>query len=167
MSSSTVFPESQVLVFDTGPLWELILYSAVRPPLGFASLRSGLRYLQSDPMYQRLSEFVASFQRRTTTPHVVAEISSWIIRTERKGQSAIWSLVYNEFQSMGMDESLLKLLEMPRALVAAIGAVDASILELGKGLEQPKPLVLSIDGALIAECRRAGISAKHLWEVIA
>jgi hypothetical protein len=126
-----------------------------------------LRHLKSESAYQKLSEFIASFRRRTTTPHVVAEISSRIIRTERRGQSAIWGLVYTEFRSMGMDEGVLKLLEMPQDLVADIGAVDASVLRLGLSFGEPKPLVLSIDSALIAECIRAGVSAKHLWEAIA
>ncbi len=68
---------------------------------------------------------------------------------------------------MGMDEGVLKLLEMPQELVADFGAVDASVLKLGLSFQQPKPLVLSIDSPLIAECRRAGLNAKHLWEVIA
>ncbi|HEV1992937.1 MAG TPA: hypothetical protein VGR03_01255 [Candidatus Acidoferrum sp.] len=154
-------------MFDTGPLWELVLYSAVHT-LRFESLKSELRHLRSDSSYQSLSEFVASFQRKTTTPHVVAEISSWIRRrTERKGQSAIWGLVYDEFSSMGMDEGVLKLLEMPQELVADMGAVDVSVLKLGLSLGQAKPLVLSIDSELIAECKRAGVNAKDLWEVIA
>jgi hypothetical protein len=156
----------QVLIFDTGPLLELVLYSAVHT-LRFGSLKGELRHLQSDSSYQRLSEFVAGFQRKTTTAHVVAEISSWIMRTERKGQSAVWGLVYTEFRSMGMDEGVLKLLEMPQQLVAEFGAVDASVLKLGLSFAQPKPLVLSVDRGLIAECRRAGVDARHLWEVIA
>jgi len=66
-----------------------------------------------------------------------------------------------------MDEGLLKLLEMPQELVTHFGAVDASVLKLGLSFVQPKPLVLSIDQSLIAECTRAGVDAKHLWEVIA
>ncbi len=68
---------------------------------------------------------------------------------------------------MGMDEGVLKLLEMPQQLVAEFGAVDASVLKLGLSFAQPKPLVLSVDRGLIAECRRAGVDARHLWEVIA
>jgi len=79
----------------------------------------------------------------------------------------MWELVYTEFRSMGMDESLLKLLEMPQELVADIGAVDVSVLRLGLSFRQPRPLVLSVDRPLIAECERAGVNAKHLWEVIA
>jgi hypothetical protein len=165
MSRKPVFSEPRVLIFDTGPLWELILYSAVHD-LGFLSLKPELQHLQKDSSYEKLSEFVAGFQRRTTTPHVVAEISSRVIRTEPKGQSAIWGLVYTEFSSMRMDEGVMKLLEMPQKMVANIGAVDVSVLQLGLSFEQPKSLVLSVDRPLIAECKRAGVNVKDLWEVI-
>jgi len=68
---------------------------------------------------------------------------------------------------MGMDEGVMKLLEMPQDLVAEIGAVDVSIVELGRSLGLPKSLVLSVDSALITECQRAGLNARHLVEVIA
>ena len=67
---------------------------------------------------------------------------------------------------MGMDEGVMKLLEMPQELVADIGAVDASVLKLASTLGQTESVVLSIDSALIEECRRAGVNTKHLWEVI-
>lgn len=158
----------QVLVFDTGPLWELLLYQAVRSPLRFASLRTELTYLRTSSSYESLSRFIGGFQRRTTTPHVVAEISARILnRTQPKGQPELWALLYEDFRSMGMDEALLKLLEMPQPLVASFGAVDSSVLECARKVSGSTALVLSIDGALIAECRRAGIDAKHLSEVIA
>jgi len=165
MSPDPAFSGSQVLIFDTGPLWELILYTAVHK-LRFLSLTPELRHLQNDLSYQRLSKFVASFPRKTTTPHVVAEINSRIVRTERKGHSEIWGLVYTEFSSMRMDEEAMKLLEMPQKLVANIGAVDVSVLKLGLSSGQPKSVVLSLDRHLIAECRQAGVNVKDLWEVI-
>jgi hypothetical protein len=152
------------LVFDTGPLWELILYSAVRD-LRFESLRPNLHHIKNDAAFQRLTEFVASYPRRTTTAHVIAEISSHIMRTDRAGQSEIWGIVYREFSSMGMDEHLLKLLEMPQELVAEIGAVDTSVLNLGKKFGHRNSVVLSIDSTLVKECKHAGVDAKHLTEV--
>lgn len=166
MSLIPVIAAPQVLVFDTGPLWELVLYSAVHT-LRFESLRSGLNHLRADASYQRLTQFVASFQTKTTTPHVIAEISSKIVRTEQKGRLAIWGIVYTEFSSMRMDEGVIKLLEMPQNLVADIGAADASVLKLGLSFGPRKSLIVSTDGPLIAECKRAGVYARDLWEVIA
>ncbi len=68
---------------------------------------------------------------------------------------------------MGMDERLIKLLDMPRDQVAELGAVDTSLLKLGSSFDPGAPLVLSIDGSLIAKCKRSGVAALDLWEVIA
>ncbi len=156
----------QILILDTGPLWELVLYSAVHE-LGFIRLEPELRHLRNRASYQRLSTFIARFQRKTTSSYVVAEISAWVRRTEKNGQANIWRLVYNEFASMGMDESVLKLLELPFEIVADKGAVDASVLELGLRLANQKAKVLTIDSSLLAECNRSGLDATDIWQVIA
>jgi hypothetical protein len=156
----------QALIFDTGPLWELVLYSAVHN-LHFESLKGQLLHLQNESSYKSLASFIASFAKKTTTPHVVAEISGRIIRMVPRGQPDIWRLVYDEFSAMGMDEGVRKLLEMPQRLVASVGAVDASVVELGVNHGHPSPVVISIDFGLITKCREAGLAAKHLWEVIA
>lgn len=76
-------------------------------------------------------------------------------------------MVYNEFSAMGMDEKTIELLQMPKELVAKLGAVDVSVLELGSSFAPGSSIILSIDNTLIAECNRAGFSAKHLYEAIA
>jgi hypothetical protein len=158
--------ERNVLIFDTGPLRELILYEAVHT-LGFKRLAPDLLHLRSVTDRDRLSQFISGFQNRTTTPQVVAELSSWVFRTDSQGRANIWAVVYREFQGMGMDERLIKLLEMPRDIVAELGAVDTSLLKLGLSFDSGVPLVLSVDGSLIAKCKQSGVNAFHLWEVIA
>jgi hypothetical protein len=158
--------EPHILIFDTGPLWELVLYRAVHN-LSFEKLNSELHHLTTVASYDNFSRFVASFSQKTTSPHVVAEISSKVIRTAKHGQEDIWTMVYNEFSAMGMDEKTIELLQMPKELVAKLGAVDVSVLELGSSFAPGSSIILSIDNTLIAECNRAGFSAKHLYEAIA
>lgn len=56
MSSSFKIAGSQVLIFDTGPLWELVLYSAVHN-LGFGRLKAGVcLYFSSDAFLRRAFE---------------------------------------------------------------------------------------------------------------
>lgn len=156
----------QILILDTGPLWELVLYSAVHE-LGFIRLKPELRHLRDHASYQKLSNYIARFQKKTTSSYVVAEISAWVTRTEKSGQPNIWRVVYDEFASMGMDESVLRLLELPFEIVADKGAVDASVLELGLRVASQRPKVLTIDSPLLAECNKSGLSAVDLWQVIA
>ncbi len=157
--------ESRILLLDTGPLRELILYSAVEN-LGFVSLKSEIQFLQSINRYENLAGFISNFRRRTTTPHVVSEMSSWILRTFDSGRANIWRLVFDEFTRMQMDEETIDLLTMPRESVIKLGATDISLLEAGSELGSRLTTVLSIDHALIAECRGAGLQALHLRDVV-
>lgn len=167
MPTRSAFSERRVLIFDTGPLWELVLYSAVYD-LNYVRLKSELRHLKEKSHQRKLSAFIAQFHTRTTTPHVVAEISAWIRRTaEERSHASIWGIVYREFTSMEMDEDILKLLDMPQALVSDMGAVDASVLQLGLKFAQSRPHILTVDNALRAECERNRINAVDLWQVIA
>jgi hypothetical protein len=160
------YDEWQLLIFDTGPLWELILYSAVHD-LSFRSLEGELRHLKERIHHKRLTEFVELFPKRTTSPHVVTEIGAWIRRTSKPGQADIWRLVHNEFVSMRMDEKTIRFLEMRLDLAADKGITDASVIHLGLQLADQNPKVLTLDAALAIECRRSGVDAVQIYEIIA
>jgi hypothetical protein len=157
---------SRLLIFDTGPLWELILYSAVHV-FGYRRLEPDIRFLKHASSYRKFTSFVASFHRRTTTSSVVAELEGHIRRTLKTGQPDLWGAVYNEFKPMRMEEDVMKFLEMPRPVVTQFGVVDASVLNLGVKTSGLKPKVLTIDQSLAQECKRAGLSAIDIWEVLA
>ena len=158
--------EPRILLLDTGPLRELIVYAAIRD-LGYSQLRRNIEYLRSVENYENLTTFISLFRRRVTTPHVISEISAWIIRTIDSGRLRFWGLVFDEFMKMGMDEETLSLLKMPPELVASLGATDVSLLKVAASFEAGASITLSVDGALIKECIDAGLSAIHLWEVVA
>jgi hypothetical protein len=165
MSAQSSADEWQVLIFDTGPLWELILYSAVHQ-LRFQSLEGELRHLKKPEYHSRLAEFVNRFPQRTTSSQVVSEIGAWISRTKKPGRSDIWRIVRDEFEAMEMDEMAMKFLEMRFDLVANNGIADASVLHLGLRLAKRRPQVLTIDRDLETECKRNGVGAVNLWEII-
>jgi hypothetical protein len=166
MSTTPNINERRVLIFDTGPLRELILYSAVHN-LRFRLLEGELHHLTKRAYHTRLTEFIKGFSHRTTSSQVVSEIGAWINKTKKPGHANIWRIVRDEFVSMGMDETVLKFLEMRLDLIVDKGIADASVLHLGIRYADRRPQVLTIDGDLAAECRRRGINAVSLWEVIA
>jgi|SRR5208282_6107653 len=157
--------ESKILLLDTGPLRELVLYSAVEN-LGFASLKKEMQFLQTKNRYENLAGFISNFRQRKTTPHVVSEMSSWILRTFESGRANIWRLVFEEFTRMHMDEQTIELVRMPCESVIKLGATDTGLLEAASELGAWSTTVLSIDHALIAECRGAGLHALHLRDVV-
>lgn len=165
MRVSPAVIQPSTLILDTGPLWELILYAAVHD-LGYARLEPDLQFLRSGEGYRNLTAYLAQFRYRMTTPHVVAEMSARIYREIKNGQEEVWKLVYSEFTKMGMDEKTLRLLLMPEDLVVSMGVVDVSLLKVASSMEPGSSTVLSIDGDLIAECRRASLLAQHLSEII-
>jgi N-acyl-D-aspartate/D-glutamate deacylase len=151
------------LILDTGPLWELVLYRAVSV-FRYRRLSGELSFLRTPNSYNNLSDYIASFRNKVTAPHVVAEISHKILRTDKLGQKSLWAIVYDEFQ--GMDEDLVRLIEMQRSAVERLGSVDASLLKLSSTYSAGTSLILSIDSSLIAECKRSGLLVRHLLEVI-
>ncbi|HEY6348170.1 MAG TPA: hypothetical protein VI636_02050 [Candidatus Angelobacter sp.] len=103
----------RLLVLDTGPVQELVNYQAVHN-LGFQGLRTGLKFFRDKEGYVRFARFIAAFHQKTTTTSVIVELHRWIQKTDKAGQPRIWSLVYDEFRGMGMQEEAIKLLEMPK-----------------------------------------------------
>jgi hypothetical protein len=167
MSTTPNINEQQILIFDTGPLRELILYSAVHN-LGFQLLKGELHHLTERAYHTRLTEFINRFPQRTTSSQVVSEIGAWIHnKTMKSGHANIWRIVRDEFKSMGMDEAALKFLDMHFDLIVEKGIADASVLHLGLRHAARKPQVLTFDRALAAECKRSGVNAVTFWEVIA
>ncbi len=154
----------ELLILDTGPIRELVLFRAVRR-FGFESLQDDLRFIKNKDSYDRCGQFISLFNRKTTSASVVAELHHWIRTTERTGQEKLWNRVYEEFRGMNMDEEVVKLVEMDISLVARFGPVDVSLLELARRHARRDPLVLTIDSRLHSECNRAGIGVSLLYEV--
>ena len=156
------------LIFDTGPLWEYIVYSAVNRR-AFTSLSGELRDVKNRAEFERLEYFISRFPARTTTPNVVTEISRRILRTKRaeRERKAIWETVYRVFADLDMREELVMLATMPLELVGRLGAADVSLIQLGKTLVKTRRKILTVDGPFVSECFNAGLQAVVLSNLMA
>jgi hypothetical protein len=169
-SSFRTAHKRELLIFDTGPLREMVTFHAVEQ-YGFERLRGDLRLIRDSQSYSECSRFIASFRRKTTSASVVAELNYWIRKTAPSGQETLWNRVYEEFREMGMDEEVVKLVEMVSAggmglaLVTRLGPVDVSLIELARLHAREDPTLLTTDGPLCEERERAGLHASHLREV--
>ena len=156
----------ELLILDTGPLWELLSFLAVTR-LGYKKLQKNLRHFRDDRQYQLYSNFVAQFRRKTTTAGVVVELYRFIRETENTGQLELWEELYREFRQMGMDEQAVSLLTMPIADVAKRGPTDMSLISCARDNAAAKPVVLTIDRELWSLCRRIPIDSVTLDEITA
>ncbi|MGA3326380.1 MAG: hypothetical protein ABSF45_18060 [Terriglobia bacterium] len=154
----------ELLILDTGPIRELVLFHAV-DQFGFEGLRSNLQCIVDRDSYIRCTKFIRLFHKKTTSASVVAELNYWIRETDRTGQERLWKRVYEEFREMGMDEQVVKLLEMDISLVTRLGPMDVSLLEIARRNGNLSPLVLTVDRDLHDECARAGFRVQHLKEL--
>jgi len=154
----------ELLILDTGPIRELVLFHAV-DQLQFKGLRGNLKWIVKQDSYIRCTEFIGSFHRKMTSASVVAELNCWIRETDRTGRDRLWNQVSDEFREMRMDEEVVKLLEMDIRSVTAFGPVDVSVLKLAQRYEALSPLVLTIDGALQGACEKAAVRVRHLLEI--
>jgi hypothetical protein len=167
MPTSAISKRHQLLILDSGPIRELVLFHAVSV-FGLRNLRKELRFIRDQEGYDKCSQFVASFQTKTTTSAaVVVELYQWIRHTEPHGQYKLWERVYDEFRNMGMDEEVIKLLDMDPPFVVRFGPVDASLLQLARRHLARNPVILTTDGPLYGECTKSGLNVSHLDEIAA
>lgn len=153
-----------ILILDTGPIWELVLYNAVTQ-FRFASLRPSLTHFVSIEAYEHCGTFLASFRKRTTSASVVAQLYNFIRHTDKGGQRQLWELVYEEFRRMDMDEHVVKLLDMDLDLIARYGPTDVSLIEIAIRNFRQNPVILTLDSPLHSECGKARIRSRLLIEV--
>jgi hypothetical protein len=153
-----------LLILDTGPIRELVLFHAVHR-FRFETLRSELRLIANLESYDRCVNFIGSFRSKTTSASVVVELNNWIRQTESTGQEKLWNRVYDEFKGMGMNEEVVKLLDMNFAMVKDLGPVDVSLIKIAERQAGRNPLVLTIDDKLRGKCEGAGILVRHLREL--
>jgi hypothetical protein len=156
--------DRSIVIVDTGPIWELILFRAVNE-LGFASLRNNLQPFYTPQAYENCGDFLSSFGKKITSSSVVAELYRKIRDTDPNGHRRLWQQVYEEFTNMEMDEDIVKLLDMDLELVSNRGPIDVSLIEIARRNSNQDPVILTLDTKLHAECRKAQIGSALLIEV--
>jgi hypothetical protein len=87
-----------------------------------------------------------------------AYLYHWIRATEPYGQSKLWRRVFEEFQNMGMDEEVVRLVDMDVSFVMRFGPVDRSLLELARRHASGNPLILTTDSPLFGERKKGALS---------
>jgi hypothetical protein len=168
MPSLTDRSGERLLIVDTGVIRELVLFHAVQE-FRFERLRRELRFIKSVDTYERCGRFIRLYWRKTTSASVVGELYQWIRKTDPTGRERLWGRIYDEFRGMGMDEEVVKLLDMDVNPVTRFGPVDVSLIELARLYTRDNtrdhPRVLTVDTALHGECRQAGLRVSLVQEI--
>lgn len=152
----------RMVIVDTGVIRELVAFRAVTT-FGFERLRHDLTWIPDLDAYERCTAFIAPFRRRVTSTSVCAELNYWIRKTPEPGRADIWTLVYEEFRNLSLEEEAVNLVNMDTHLVSSLGPVDVSLIEIAAHHLDITPTVFTVDArGLYGECHKRGIAVKLL-----
>ncbi len=161
-------------ILDTGPLMEFLVRRYEQqfgppwpdPRFNFHALRSPIDTVACERF------FAASRNQLRTTPGVVVEIRYHLRCAERSGtisphrvlRSRFWQLAQDEFRQLGMDEHLIRLLDVRQEILIDAGPVDAGLLELARRFLQQgdSVVVLTDDDNFRKQCGREQVTAEGL-----
>ena len=102
-----------------------------------------------------------------TSPHVIAEIQGLAkSRLEWYGErlASFWRFAQRELVRLGLQEHLIKIVEMDRDDLPSFGPTDTSLLALAARSDS---LVLTDEGKLRDRCDRKQIRVRGSYEVLA
>jgi len=133
-------------IVDTGPLFDFLLWR-FSELVNVPALLSNLRYLKTD-IYRRSLEWYFSVAKPITTcPQVIAEIHQHAERMHGIHLGDFWRHAQKELSSLGLSETLVKLLEMDSDTLSLLGPTDTAFLHIAiLKLSQifPRPLIHSM-----------------------
>ena len=69
------------------------------------------------------------------------------------------------WRQMGMDEEVVRLLDMDVRFVMRFGPVDGRLVELARRHAGRNPVILTTGSPLYGECKKVGLSVSHIHEV--
>ena len=167
MNTADDYSVPRLLIFDTGPLWEYILYEAVYAR-GFARLRNERHFVTERADFDKLNYFISQYPNRVTTAHVIAEISHKIrnLKQAETERSRLWEAVHSVFHELTISEKPVNLSDMDRQIVARIGAIDAGLIRLGQRYSATRKRIFIEDQPFAAECAKAGLRPVMLSHLI-
>jgi len=134
------------------------------------TLLSNLRYLRTDIYRKSLQWYFSVAKPIATCPEVIAEIHQHAERMRGVRLGDFWRHAQKELSSLGLSETLVKLLEMDSDTLSLLGPTDTALLHiasLSPNLSQP---IFTEDTKFAGQCRKRqvnvlGISnVQNIWE---
>lgn len=168
-------PAQRIAVVDTGPLLDVLglNYSQelVEPKLGnfLPKLNSaGLDFVNNQPLRESYLRFFSGIRGLLTTAHVVGELQGLVksrleIKDQTEDHRFFWTGSIAYLRRRGVEECLIRLLELQEDAVGRFGPIDTSVIRLaysnGCG-------VLTHDSALISLADQQGVPCHLMRDVV-
>ncbi len=151
---------------DTNILFGFLLWR-FSAETGIAIDPSALGPLRSEPLRETLRWYLHRAKPIQTSPHVIAEIHGLAkSRAHLRGPKleSFWGCAQEELLSLGLEEHLVRVIEMEREDLRLFGPTDTSILTLAGAR---RGVVLTEDGKLRSRCVKQEVGVLTCNEVLA
>ena len=150
-------------IVDTGPLFDFLLWrfsESSRIP----NLFSKLIYLTNDPYKKSVQWYFAVAKPITTCPQVIAEIHRHAEKQLRGVYLRnFWVFAQKELIELGLNEELVKLVEMDSDTLSSFGPADTALLRIATDLNRP---VFTAEGKLAGLCRKKEVSVLGIADIL-
>lgn len=150
-------------IVDTGPLFDFLFWR-FSESIRIRVLSTDLRYLSTDAYKKSLNWYFTVAKPITTCPEVIAEIHRHAEQRLRyPGLGSFWKFAQNELTELGLNEKLVKFIQMDGDTLSSLGPTDTALLDLSDNLRQP---VFTEDTKLAGQCRKRQLSVLRINDVL-
>lgn len=152
-------------IVDTGPLFDFVWLrycekrSKSYKPIDFL-------YLSSTLSREAVSWYFRIAKPLVTCPQVIAEMHNHAIKRLRDDKlREFWKVAQMELIELGLDEDLVKLVEMDSDILCSFGPADTALIHIAIR-RQTSCSIFTTDGKLAGHCIDKQIKVLSLGEII-
>ncbi len=152
-------------IVDTNLLFDFLLWR-FSDSLKILPLLAELKYLKAAPYRASLQWYFKIAKPITTCPEVIAEIHGHAERTPGLQLKNFWKFAQSELAELGLNEELIKVVDMDADILSTLGPTDTALLRLGMLYQTQKQPILTEDTKLAGHCRKRELSIITKYDVL-
>lgn len=155
-------------IVDTGPLFDFLIWK-FSETAKLEYLIGKLSYLKSDSLRRATQWYLGFANPILICPEVIAEING-LARSRAKLSNSqmglFWTFSQKELLELGIDEKMIKLMDMDSDILKSYWPIDTAIFHLAQREENIGKPVFTEDGRLRNFCVQKEIKVLRVYDVL-
>lgn len=152
-------------IVDTGPLFDFLWLrycEAIHRPI----LSGEFLYLRDGFSREATRWYFSIARPLLTCPQVMMEVHYHARKLTKNRIGDFWKVAQRELTGLGLDENLVKLIQMDSQTLCSFGPADTALIHMACKQGEMSSSILTEDGKLSGHCRQKRIHALSVGEVI-
>jgi rRNA-processing protein FCF1 len=153
-------------IVDTGPLFDFLIWK-FSETIGLKMEK--LKYLTSNQLLNATQWYLEVAKPILICPGVIAEINGLARSSAKLSNSqmgSFWTFSQKELLQLGIDEKMIKLVDMDPEILKSYWPIDTAIFHLAQRTENIGKPVFTADGRLRKLCIQKEIKVLGVYEVL-